>query len=690
MQSKKKTHHFIPLILFIFIICTSEIFSDPSVQLGVIEVIGNRESLRRIPGAGAVIDSKTLNLSSPLSTGEALRKVSGIYIRDEDGQSLRPNISIRGIDGNRSVKLLLLEDGLPVTLAPYGENSAYYAPVIDRATRIEILKGSGSILYGPQTIGGVINYITELPPLQETSRLKVVSGTNGYINLQTDYGVTHGQTGILLQALYKGGNGLREHMPFGVYDVRGKVVIGLSDTQDLTLKAQYFNEDSIISYVGLTKTMYDENPNQNPALHDQLFVERFGITATHSNQDFLKGKLDTSLYAYTTRRDFWRQSYDRVKNVQTTYERISGNGNDNDSIFWKNANNGNNRTYEVVGIEPRYQTGNFQSGLKLHYETEINQKITGAKADARTGTLGTDERRSTLASAAYIQNRFQFSEKWDLTPGLRVESFRQTRDILKANTDDVSGRTDMIVEWIPGIGTTYQVSDDTTLFAGVHRGFAPPKFADALSSTGIDQQLEAEKSWNYELGTRTTVAGAKVNITGFLYDYQNQIINAAQSSGFDKTNAGKTFNLGAEIEIANEWMLNQDTALFGSIVATYVKATQEQGDNKGKDLPYAPRYYGSLTTGLRHNAFETSLELVYVGSMYADEANTTEESLNGLLGKIDPYMIGNVSAQYSLETYSLFASVKNVLDTTYIASRRPEGIFRGIPRQIQVGIQMKF
>jgi Fe(3+) dicitrate transport protein len=658
-------------------------------RLGAVEVVGNREAFSHVAGSGSVIKQEVLALTNPISVGEALRKVSGVYIRDEDGQGLRPNISIRGIDGNRSVKLLLLEDGLPISLAPYGENSAYYAPSIDNMERLEVLKGSGSILYGPQTVGGVINYITQAPPLTPTTRFKAIHGTNRYTNLQLDYGTTYGNTGILLQSMYKGGDGLRQGTPFGIYDFRAKMVTALNHNQDLTLKAQYFNEDSTISYVGLTQTMYDQNPNQNPAIHDQLLVERMGLSATHTHHDLLSGKLDTSLYAYTTRRDFWRQTYDRVRNNATTYERVSGTGNDNESIFWKNGNNGNNRTYEVVGIEPRYQRGNFQTGLKVHYETEINQRVAGSKGDARTGTLSVDERRSTFATSGYVQNRFELTNKWDVTTGLRLESYRQIRNVLKANADDVMGRTGMITEWIPGIGTTYQLSDDTSLFAGVHRGFATPRFADALSSTGVDQKLEAERSWNYELGTKTLIAGAQVNMTGFVYDYQNQIINAAQSSGFDRTNAGKSLNYGAELEVGKEWALSKETTVFSSLAATYVRATQEQGEFKGNDLPYAPRYYGSATTGIRHNAFETALEWVYMGSMYVDTKNSEAEIANGLEGKIESVSIFNLSGQYSFKHFNVFATVKNLFDTTYIASRRPEGIFPGAPRQIQVGVQVK-
>ncbi len=669
-------------------ICATDAPTRNAFRLGGIEVVGSKEHMQTIPGAAAVVDTETIALTQPLSIGDALRKVSGIYVRDEDGMGLRPNISIRGIDGHRSVKLLLLEDGLPVSLAPYGENSAYYAPLVDRAARLEVLKGAGSILYGPQTVAGVVNYITHNPPLKETTTATIIGGTNAYMDLRADYGTTLDSTGVLVQALHKRGDGLRSGTPFNIYDFRSKVVVALKSDQELTFRAQYFSEDSKISYVGLTQAMYEDNPNQNPAIHDNLYVERLGLSATHTHHQFFEGRLDTSFYGYVTKRDFWRQAYDR-SDASLDYERISGNGEDLDSIFWKNSNNGNNRSYKVVGVEPRFESGDFNGGAKLHYEFEDTKKITGSTGDARTGTLAQDERRDTLATAVYAQNRYTLADNWDITLGLRIEAYRQGREVL-ASTTSTANTTGTEIEWIPGIGTTYTVDADTTVFAGVHRGFAPPKFADALNGTDvIDQQLDAERSWNYEAGVRTSFADAAVNITAFFYDYQNQIVNAAISSGVTKANAGKTQNLGLEADIRKEWALSPETKLYSSAVATYVDARQKQGTNDGKKLAYAPEYTGSVTTGIQHGAWDAALEMVYVGEMFSDDANTVEGSANGLVGQIPSHLVWNLSSRYTLDNMAFFATAKNILNTTYIASRRPEGIFPGAFQQILVGMTVE-
>jgi Fe(3+) dicitrate transport protein len=66
--------------------------------------------------------------------------------------------------------VLLLEDGVPLSFAPYGDNASYYHPPIERFERIEVLKGASQVRFGPQTIGGVINYITPRAPDELTAR----------------------------------------------------------------------------------------------------------------------------------------------------------------------------------------------------------------------------------------------------------------------------------------------------------------------------------------------------------------------------------------------------------------------------------------------------------------------------------------------------------------------------------------
>jgi Fe(3+) dicitrate transport protein len=103
------------------------VFSEEVTVVGT-RLAGSAETLERLPGSVEVLDRRQLATSRVMSVNEALHKATGVNVRDEEGMALRPNIGIRGLNPTRSSKTLLLEDGLFVTYAPYGDNASYYHP----------------------------------------------------------------------------------------------------------------------------------------------------------------------------------------------------------------------------------------------------------------------------------------------------------------------------------------------------------------------------------------------------------------------------------------------------------------------------------------------------------------------------------------------------------------------------------
>ena len=127
--------------------------------LDSVQVIGSQKQVFNLPGSGAYFGPDDLNTFKFKNVNQTLRQAPGVYVRDEDGYGLFPNISIRGVDTNRSAKVTLMEDGILTAPAPYSAPSAYYSPTSGRMYAIEVLKGSSQIEYGPHTTGGVVNYV---------------------------------------------------------------------------------------------------------------------------------------------------------------------------------------------------------------------------------------------------------------------------------------------------------------------------------------------------------------------------------------------------------------------------------------------------------------------------------------------------------------------------------------------------
>ncbi|MEO6331080.1 MAG: TonB-dependent receptor, partial [Gemmatimonadaceae bacterium] len=524
--------------------------TEAPVEIVGVEVVGSRaDALSRLPGSAAVIPAQELHSMQPLSASEALRTLPGVHVQDEEGVGLRANVGIRGLDPDRSRTLLVLEDGVPVALAPYGEPEMYYSPPIDRMNRVELVKGSGSILFGPQTIGGVLNYVTADVPSIPTGSVTLRGGEGRSRLIQANYGGSWNGLRGNIGAFDKRAGDLAG-LWFVVSDVTGKLGARTA-AGEFGLKATYYDERSNSTYVGLTQSMFDSSPFTHPAPNDLLHIRRYAVTASHQTGFFGNSSVRTSAYAYQTTRDWRRQDY--------------GYTADGTQHVFRNSTGNRNRSFDVAGIEPRFRTVwarggrpmELDFGMRLHYERARDQHVNGATATASSGEIRDDEIRVGKAVSAFVQNRFFITPTWHVTPGVRLERFAYDRNILRArvrrttstgttrNVEDVDiTGGDAVAEVIPGIGSAWTPSPLFTLFAGVHRGFAPPRVKDGLvypdPSLDAGEQipqlqtlsLDAERSLNYELGTRLTPHPfLSLEATAFYLDFTNQIIEPSLSAG---------------------------------------------------------------------------------------------------------------------------------------------------------------
>ena len=188
--------------------------TDPGTSvLDKIMVIGNPANIETLPGSAHVVTKTDIREQNYDDVNQALRKVPGVYVRQEDGFGLFPNISLRGVDTTRSAKITIMEDGVLTAPAPYSAPAAYYSPTVGRMSGMEILKGSSQVKYGPQTTGGVINYLSTPIPLKETAYLKSSYGSFGDMRTHAYFGNTVdtsiGQVGFLAEGYFRQNQGYK-------------------------------------------------------------------------------------------------------------------------------------------------------------------------------------------------------------------------------------------------------------------------------------------------------------------------------------------------------------------------------------------------------------------------------------------------------------------------------------------------
>ncbi|HXE74270.1 MAG TPA: TonB-dependent receptor [Candidatus Xenobia bacterium] len=669
------------------------------------------EHIKQIPGSVEVVDKETLKNSHPVNFTEALRKVSGVYVRDDEGFGARPHISIRGTSPTRSTKVLLLEDGIPLAYAPYGDNASYYHPPIDRFEAIEVLKGSGQILYGPVTVAGVVNYLTPNPPAKPSGGVTLTGGNREYLDLHADYGWTWKGTGVLLGFLRKQGDGARENVHSGINDVNFKVVSALGSRHALTLRGSYYNEKSNVTYSGLREDEFAANPRQNPFKNDFFYGDRYGVSVTHAYVLSPNLLMTTNLYGALFYRDWWRQSSNSGQRPNDAADPACGGmANLNTTC----GNEGRLRDYYHWGVEPRFRAltsfGQVRNetdfGFRLHYERQNRRQRNGATPTARTGVFVEDNERKNAAYSAFVQNRFLLG-KWAVTPGLRVEHIEYERTNRLANGGQgVSGRTSD-TQLIPGIGVAYNPSERLSVFAGVHRGFAPARTEDIISnSTGAVVELDPELSWDYEAGVRLTPAnGLRASATFFRMDYENQIVPASVAGGVGATltNGGETLHQGFEVSTRVDTGILRGSKhnLYTQVAYTYLPRAEFRGVRfssvpgfstvsvSGNRLPYAPEHVLDAIVGYSHPmGIDALLETVVTSRQFGDDLNTVVPTPDGQRGLIPGYAVWNLAFNYRREELhsTFFFTVKNLFDRLYIVDRT-RGILPGYPRLFQAGVR---
>jgi Fe(3+) dicitrate transport protein len=703
-----------------------EVVLSRKFDMPQIELIGSRpERFERVPGSASLITTQEISQVAGVSSHEVFRRISGLHAVEEEGLGLRANIGIRGLDPDKSRTVLMLEDGIPVALAPYGEPEMYYTPSMDRMASVEVVKGSGSILFGPQTFGGVINYLTADPPASPTTTVHMRGGQGGFFVGRVGYGTTVGNAGLQVNYLRRQGNNIGI-IDFALNDLTAKFKLVTGERSVLGLKVGAYDEVSNSTYIGLSQAMYDSGNFDfvHLAPDDELRVRRYSISATQDVYFSDQLRLRTTAYGYTTTRNWSRQDFDNSPVAGREYIRTLGNTSvPGGAIYFRDLTGNRNRQFEVAGVEPRltanFATGDVRheldAGMRYLYERAFEQRINGRVISPTSGNLRDDEIRTGHAVSSYIQNKIAFTDRFSVTPGVRFESFWYSREILRLNNSDTEVTSDdHLLELIPGLGLNYVLGQGSSIFAGIHRGFGPPRVKDAISATGQSEELDAERSWNMEIGTRSRLSPyVSVELTGFWLDFSNQVIPVSESSGGQGvpnatglTNGGATRHYGIEsgLTIDSMRLFSDDFRARFKGTFTWTQATfsndrfvlsgGERVNVKGNTLPYAPEYlFNGVVDLFMPAGIEAGIGATWIGRQFGDVLNTESGSLNGRQGPIASYLVLDARASWKLpavEGLSLSIAVKNLLDERYIVSRRPQGIRVGLPRFVTAGLDFSF
>ncbi len=695
-------------------------------------VIGSRENAALVGGSAAFISATDLEQFKHTDVMRVLQQVPGMYLVEEEGYGLRPNIGIRGSGTDRSARITLMEDGILIAPAPYAAPAAYYFPTMQRMQAVEILKGASSVRFGPRSTGGAVNLVSNSIPDDGFSGAADLSyGDNATLLGHVIAGGSGEHWGFMLEGLRQQTDGFKKLDGGGdtgytlddyVAKLRYRTASDARFYQEVELKLGYTDQDDNETYMGLTDDDFRRSPYRRYSAsqldnfqsdHEQYEL-RYSVQLTD----------DIALAATAYRTDFKRNWYkvDRVggrsmnvilddpETYAAEYSWMTGTTSPDNAISLRN----NNREYYAEGVQTVLswspQAGDslshdVQLGLRWHQDEEDRfqdddayRMQDGTLVLTRDGAPGSQDNRVgwARAFATYVQDEMSFGS-WIVTPGLRFESIDLVRrDYSRTDPDRSEGptrvRRDGINELIPGVSAVYLLSGDLRLVGGVHKGFNPP---------APGSESEAEESVNYEFGLRYEGGPVDAEAIAFFNDYSNLVGTCTASTGGtcdigDQYDGGEADMKGLELALMSAPAVGRYTMPL-RFSYTYTDATfqtsffssfEEWGNvQKGDELPYIPEHQLQLSAGLEADRWGLNLSASWVDSMRTVAGQGPAPSSE----TTDAHWVLDFMGRFDFtDSIGAYARVENLLDDTYIAARRPAGVRPGRPFAAFAGVTARF
>ncbi|MGM0594972.1 MAG: TonB-dependent receptor family protein [Pseudomonadota bacterium] len=721
MQHKPKPNHPLRpsrLTAAIALVLATTATAQADTTLDRMVIIGSSEEAKTLPGSGAVVDSEQLETEVANDINQILKTVPGIYIREEEGDGLRPNIGIRAASGGRSARITLLEDGVMVAPAPYSNPAAYYFPTTLRMSSIEVLKGAPLLRYGPQTTGGVLNMRSTPIPAQHSGSAVLGIGSHNSSEQHIHYGGSEGQWGWLLEAVERNSDGFKSidrsnrNTGHNISDYVAKLrwESAQGPRQSAQLKLQRYEEISNKSYLGLSDADFAADPNRRYGLSsiDQMTNDHTGIHFAYSRELSDNVEATATLYRNKFARDWYKLSgggslIADANGGDATAQGILDGSIDSNGLSYKH----NNREYDSRGVELNVDIDmglhRLSLGGRLHKDEmdryqpvdvfdQVNGSLVYQSTTAPSG--GNNRIEQAEATSLWLVDDWQVSEALNLNLALRYEDVQSSRvqyaDAQRNSVD--SKRSNQSSELLPGLSMSYDLDRSWQLLAGVHKGFSP-------LGGGAQAHEEPETSTNWELGGRYRNEALFAELIGFHSDFSDKAENCSVGSPCSDGSTSGTFINGEAVVSGIEAQLGTEHragafTLPLSLAYTHTRAeisrdNDASGVVKGDRLKDVPENSLSARVGLEHpGGWNNYAVAKYIDQTCVEVGCNRSDSPQA---KTDSLFVVDYISRYQLHRDAeLFFKVENLLDEQKIVSRTPDGARPNKPRSFMAGLKLNF
>ncbi|WP_293789369.1 TonB-dependent receptor [uncultured Pedobacter sp.] len=615
----------------------------------------NHQTLLRSVSAVNLIDSSLIKNQPNSSIVSMLNTIPGVRMEERSPGSYRLSLRgslLRSPFGIRNIKIYI--DDFPLTDA--GGNTYLNALDASSIGTMEIYKGPEANIFGANT-GGAILINTPIINRKEIN-LSVTGGSYGLFHQTASIKQQYKKYSFSFSEGYQRSDGYRQNSAMNRKYFQTAQQWNYSNRG--ILKAFAFYSD--LKYQtpgGLTAAQLDQDPKlARPAtptlpgaISQQAAIYNKTIFGGISNSYQIGQRLKHVIALFTTYTDFKNPF---ITNYEQRYE-------------------------STLGLRTFLEYGQIKQDLK--FNVQVGLESSGTKSQIKnfnnnSGEATTMQDSDQLKAGqdfAYLRLNFDINNKLLIELASSLNFYRYDYEsyfpIVVA-----SKQRKFDARFMPKAAASYLISSDFSARASISKGYSPPTIAEVRASdNNINNNLQAEFGWNYELGLRYKTKNNRFYATGNLFNYhlKDAIVRRLNQNDTEYfTNAGGTSQQGIELETAI-WIIKSNPSF---LTALQWRANYTYSHFRFEDFTSGTNMFdGNKLTGVPENVLINSLEFNfpkafylfiqhnYTSSIPLNDANTIFAKRYHLVeGKLG---VKNISINKI--HLDLFAGVNNLLNAQY-------------------------
>jgi Fe(3+) dicitrate transport protein len=624
-----------------------------------------------------------MNYLPPIQTDnnrQLLSQLPGVFSPDQTTEPWTI-INYRGFGTPQEAQsLLILQDGLPVAIDMYGQADHLYLPPAPLMESVQVIAGGSALLYGPAS-SGVLNYRS--PRLVKNQKLNgrvnLSSGSYNLISSVNSLSGSTGRTSYYVGYYRKQGEGFqRTNADFSSDYLQLKTETYLDHHLMIKTSFQGFDADygmpggmALIKADGFNT--WGRDNKKATRSHNRLRLSRAQLMLGFEKKISDKTFIDSQ---------FWSSAYRKYNKAQTG----SGFG----KIPTGNSNLINNsHSYSFnhqTRIKHQFDDHTLTFGYLLFNTNSPSVNETGASKDSNHGRVTSRLYRKTRTQALFVENLLSFG-KFSIVPGLRFENMN-----LSATNDDKTGtsdikRKDTYNVFLGGVGSSYQFTEQTQLFANISQGFKPISYEEVLNQGNpnytVSGDIKPSYNYFYEAGLRGE--NEKINWDSSLYVIQRQNILASTNNVLSNGGSARYTGIESSVLFKNIFGSSTQSEYDFYLNANFLNAKFHRGSFKGKTPGHAPS--ALLKYGLIYKSekkIHLSLLGTFVHEHFSDDAHTSQY-------KVPSYAVYDFLFEYRLmNQFAINGAINNILDREYYSRVMATGVMPTMGRNFYLGMSHQF